>query len=235
MFLDIFVKKANNLIFEYPEALSYLKERKIEEEEIRKFFIGYAKAMRVNEDSEDFKDFLEETNNFKKLYSKIIFPLHNLLGKVVGLSLRSIDKKEYFLYFSSEAKKIGTFFGIVQALPYIKKTNRVFVHEGAINAISFSIVFPESISSLTSFLSEPQYELLTFLCDKIYLVFDRDRSGYLGVKKIISKYGGSKIEPLFFDNGDANDYLKFFGKEKFKEWMKKKYSYLFDRRELCLG
>lgn len=233
MFLDTFVNKANKLIFEYPEAISYLKERKIEEEEIKKFFIGYAKVIKVKEDSEEYKNFLKETNNFNRLYGKIIFPMHNLLGKVVGLCLRSINRKEYFLYFLTEAKKIGTFFGIIQALPYIRKNNRVFVHEGAINAISFSVVFPESVSSLTSFLSEPQYELLTFLCDKIYLVFDKDKAGVLGFKKIVSKYGSSRIEPIFFDNGDANDYLKFFGKDKFKEWLRRKYTYLFDKGDLC--
>lgn len=231
MLLDFVAKRANVIIKEHSDVLSYLESRKIGDEEISKYEIGYMEYIEVAEDiieqGED-RIILKESNNLKNFCKKIIFPLKNVFGQVIGLCLRKVTEKSYYNFFSTEAKKIGAFFGLVEALPFIKKNNRVFVHEGAINAISFATVFPESIASLTSFLSETQYEILSFLCDKIILVYDNDRSGHLGAMKVLSRYGvDGKIDTFFFEDGDANDYIKFFGKDKFKEFLKRKIPYFF--------
>ena len=87
------------------------------------------------------------------------------------------DGVRYMIYLLKEANKMGGFFGLFEALPHIMATRKVFVHEGAIDALSFAKVFPNTISSLTSFINEPQFELLDLLVDKIILVFDDDKAG----------------------------------------------------------
>jgi DNA primase len=230
MLLDYVIDKASKSILEYKEVIEYLKDRKIEEEDVIKYKIGYLENLSFERDiieTEEDKDVLKRSKNLKDFFNKIIFPLYNIRNQVIGLCMREIKEKRYFLFFSTEAKKIGAFFGLMQALPYIKETNRVFVHEGAINAISFANVFPESIASLTSYLSEPQYELLSFLCNKIILVYDNDKAGINGAKKVYFKY--KNIDTFFFEEGDSNDYIRFFGKDKFKEFLKRKAPYFFIR------
>lgn len=223
MYLDDFVKRANESILDYDEPLKYLSGRGINTEDIKKFSIGYVRVARVRDDgSQEYKKFRDGTYNFRVLQNKIIFPLRNILGHVNGLVLRDLDKKSYIQYFLNEAKKIGTFFGLYEALPHIVRTKKVFIHEGAINTISFSKVFPNTISSLTSFLNEQQFECLRFFADKCILIYDKDKSGYLGVKKSIEYYGERYIDYVFLGDNDANSIYCTMGHNNFFSFIKQK-------------
>jgi len=223
MFLDEFVRRASKIIFEYQVPLQYLSGRGIVEDDIKRYSIGYVRFATVKkENSEDYRVLSEDTYNFKILQNKIIFPIRNILGGVHGLCIRDIDKKRYKQIFLSEAKKIGAFFGLYEALPHIYRTRKVFVHEGAIDAISFAKVFPNSISSLTSFLNEAQYELLSLICDKIILVYDDDKAGHIGESKMKEYYGDKLIEVVRIGSDDSNTYLKILGPQKFEKYIKDK-------------
>jgi DNA primase len=223
MFLDVFVKRANNIIFEYEKPLQYLNSRGIDKEDIIKFKIGYVKIANVKkEDSQDYKALSKSTYNFKSFQNKIIFPIHNILGSVNGICTRNIEKKGYVQYFLYEAKLIGAFFGLCEALPHIHKTKRVFVHEGAIDSISFAKIFPNTISSLTSFLNEAQYEFLSFITDKIILIYDEDDAGNTGIEKMEKYYGTKVIDSIKIGEGDSNSYLQRFGFNKFESYIKSK-------------
>jgi len=151
-----------------------------------------------------------------------VFPLRNILGAVNGLCTRDIVQKRYNQYFLSEARKIGAFFGLFEALPHIYRTRKVFVHEGAIDAISFAKVFKNSVSSLTSFLNEAQYEFLSLICDKIILVYDDDDAGHTGERKMKEYYGNKKIESVFIGTDDSNTYLRVLGPQKFDTYIRSK-------------
>ena len=227
MYLNGFVDQANKIIFGYEQPLSYLEGRVISKGDIEKFSIGYVKFARIYDDkSDDYKQLFESTNKFRGLQNRLIFPLRNILGYVNGLVVRSLDKKSYIQYFLDEAKKIGAFFGLYEALPHILRTKKVFVHEGAIDAISFAKVFPNSISSLTSFLNEQQFEQLKFFADKIILVYDKDEAGLTGIKKMSQVYGEQYIDHLFVGDNDPNSCLKSMGVEKFERFLKHKVPFL---------
>jgi len=223
MFLDEFVKRANKIIYEYQQPIQYLEGRGIIKSDIDTFGIGYVKIANIKvEDTIDYVVLKKDTYNFYFLQKKIIFPLRNLLGVVQGLCTRDIEQKKYNQFFLSESKKIGVFFGLYEALPYIFSTRKVFVHEGAIDAISFAKVFPNSISSLTSFLNEYQFEQLKMLCDKIILVYDDDKAGNIGIDKMKRYYGEKVIEAVNIGMDDSNLCLVRSGLEKFKEYIKKR-------------
>jgi DNA primase len=221
MFLHEFVRRASNVIFEYEGPVQYLNGRGIVEADIRAYSLGYVRyATLKKEDSEDYRTLSEDTYQFRLFQNKIIFPLRNILGVVNGLCTRDIDQKRYNQFFLSEAKKIGAFFGLYEALPHINRTKKVFVHEGAINSISFAKIFPNTISSLTSFLNEAQYEFLTMICDKIVLVYDDDPAGHTGEYKMKKYYGEKFIETVYIGTDDSNTYLKMLGQKKFEEYIK---------------
>lgn len=223
MYLDGFINRASKSIFNHDKALKYLKRRGITEEDILKYSIGYLKYAKVNAvDSEDFQYLKERTWNFKGLQNRIIFPLRNVLGRVNGLILRDIDAKKYVQIFFKEAKKIGGFFGLKEALPHIMETRKVFVHEGAIDCISFAKVFPNSVSVLTSLVNEQQFETLRFFADKIILVFDNDKPGKIGTYKAFKYYGQDRIHAINIGYGDTNKCLQTLGEKKFTRYIKSK-------------
>jgi DNA primase len=223
MFLHEFVKRATSIIHDYTEPVQYLSGRGIVEADIRAYCLGYVRIARLKEEnSEDYRTLSDDTYQFRLFQNKIIFPLRNLLGIVNGICTRDLVQKRYNQFFLSEAKKIGAFFGIHEALPHIHKTKKVFVHEGAINSISFAKVFPNTVSSLTSFLNEAQYECLSLICDKIVLVYDDDQAGHIGEYKMKKYYGEKHIESVFIGTDDSNTYLKLLGLQKFEKYIRSK-------------
>lgn len=223
MYLNSFVKRANNTIRSYEAPMKYLTSRGLSDSDINKFSIGYVKYVHIKDDkSDDYKYLYNKSYSFNYLKNKIIFPLKNTIGNVNGIITRDLEKKIYMQYFLSEAKDIGAFFGLYEAIDHIKKSGKVFVHEGAFDAISFSKVFPNTVSSLTSFLNEQQYETLKFLVDKIILVYDNDDAGKTGIKKMLDYYGDKNIEVVSIGDEDSNSYLKFLGEDKFKSYIKSK-------------
>jgi DNA primase len=223
MNLNDFVNRASQAIFEHEAPLKYIRTRGLSDDDIRKFLIGYLRVVKLRkEESEDYKTLYERTYGFKSLQNRIIFPLRNVLGTVHGLCTRDIEHKRYTQYFLEEAKNIGTFFGLYEALPHIRKTRKVFVHEGAFDSVSFSRVFPNTVSSLTSFLNEQQYEQLRFYADKIILVYDRDSAGNSGIKKSFEYYGEKHLDRIYLGADDSNSYLQRLGPERFEMYVRSK-------------
>jgi len=223
MYLDNLITRANKSIFSYEEPCNYLHGRGLSDEDIKKYSLGYLKFVSIKEDkSLDYENLKEKTWGFKGLQKRIIFPLRNILGHVNGLVIRDIHKKMYVQVLFEEAKKIGAFFGIYEALPHILSSKKVFVHEGAIDCISFSKVFPNSVSTLTSFINESQFQLLSLFADKIILVFDNDGPGKYGVKKSLEAYGDRYIYAVDINYGDSNQCLQRLGPVRFEKYIKSK-------------
>jgi len=223
MYLDPFVRRANEAIFRYEEPLEYLNDRGITKDEIRKYSLGYLNIANIKDDeTEEYKRFKEQTYNFRALEKKLLIPLKNILGKVNGVITRDLKEKRYKQFFLKEAKDIGTFFGLYEALPEICKQRKVFVHEGAIDAISFAKVFPNSISVLTSRINECQYETLRFFADTIILVFDEDSPGKHGVDTMYKLFGKKHLYTVSIGFNDSNACLQRMGLESFKRYMRNK-------------
>jgi len=201
--------------------MKYLGSRGFNEDDVRRWGLGYTKVARISSDnSEAWEQLKKSTAGFRMLEERVIIPLRNLLGRVNGIQTRDLEKKKYVQYLMPEARSVGAFFGLREALPEIRRTRRVFVHEGAFNAMSFWGAFPNSVASLTSFLGEAQYETLRFLADMIVLVFDDDKAGDIGRKKMIDAYGTSGVEFVTFPGADVNERMRTMGAERFAKWAK---------------
>jgi len=223
MYLDNFINRARKSIFSYEEPIRYLKGRGFSDEDILKYSLGYLKFATIKDDrSIDYENLKNKTWGFKGLQKRIIFPLRNILGHVNGVVIRDIHKKVYIQVLFEEAKRIGAFFGLYEALPHILSTKKVFVHEGAIDCMSFVKVFPNSVSTLTSFVNESQYNLLRFFVDKIILVFDRDDAGRSGINKSLETYGDRYIHTVNIGYDDSNQCLQRLGLPKFEKYIKAK-------------
>lgn len=158
------------------------------------------------------------------LKKKILIPLENSAGLVNGVITRNIDpesKYRYKQFLMKEAANIGAFFGLPQALPYILNEGVVYVVEGAIDCISLAKAFPNTVSTLTSFINEEQMWLLRMLADYIVLVFDPDEAGRKGVDIVLNKYGSKGITSRELSYGDPNKCLVKMGEVEFVKFAKK--------------
>jgi DNA primase len=226
MYLDEFVERAGRMVFEYEEPLAYLEGRGFTKEDIKRFGFGFLKVAKIKkENSPDYKKLHDETYGFRSLENRIIIPLKNILGRVNGLVARSIKDKKYNLYLLKEGKDIGAWYGLYEALPHIMQTKKVFVHEGAFNSASFSKVFPNTVSSLTSFINDQQYELIRMFADLIILVYDDDEAGQIGVATLKKRYG-KYIETVSLGYEDANSCLQKRGPAGFESYLKSKIPFL---------
>jgi DNA primase len=226
MFLDPTVNRAHESLKNYPEVKEYLTSRCISIEEANKYRLGYTISPFVPAMPED-EDYLllkEETKDFFYWRKKLIIPLENAVGLTNGLITRVMEpdaKFRYRQYLTKEASTIGAFFGLSQALPHIIREGIVFVTEGAIDCISLARVYPNTVSTLTSFINEEQMWLLRQVADSIVMVFDPDKPGREGVEKVFSKYGRKGVYNREFGHGDPNACLVKMGEEKFTILAKK--------------
>ena len=190
MFLDTLINNLHKSIYRFPEVIRYLHSRHVTDEEIAKHKIGYNKIVGIPEDpGEDRKRMMEECYRGRKLEQKIIFPIRDVMGNTVGLVGRSVITKDFKIYVTEIAKYMGFFFGLYEALPYVYKKNKIYVVEGKFDYFALSKVFPNTVATLTSWLSEAQYGFLRCFCDTIVVVFDSDEAGVRGSEKA-SEYEG---------------------------------------------
>jgi DNA primase len=220
MFLDSLVEQCYKSLPRYSEALDYLHSRGVTDEEIKLFKLGFRRVITVADDgTEDFKNFVKETNNGRSLENKIIFPLYDMLGQIVGIFSRAVETKEFKFYLTQEAKFSGVFFGFWQSLPEIYKTGRVFTVEGPFDFFAFRKAYTNSVATLTAGLSDAQYNLLHFFAENIVTVFDSDKAGRRAAAEA-QQWPGIKSVELGFK--DPNACLKYWDQKKFIERVKEK-------------
>ncbi len=207
-------------IYRYPEVMEYLYSRKVTDEDIKNYELGYSRIVNaIGDNSAEWIRFVDECWRGKKLERKIIFPIRDQLGKLSGLSGRAIDTKEFKNFITTEGKFGGFFFGLHQALPHIYERNFAFVVEGFFDVIALSKVFPNTVGSLTAGIMDSQFDLLSTYCDNIIVMFDTDKAGREAMERAEKRKG---VYPLVLGYKDPARCLEYWGLEKFKKFMDKK-------------
>ena len=221
MFLNHLIDKLHDSIHHHETALNYLKGRKVTDEVIKTFKLGYSRVVAAGDDgSEDYKNFNEETYRGKALENKLIFPIYDMLGNPAGILGRAIDSKKFILYLTLESKFMGAFFGLPQALPFIYETGRVFTVEGPFDFLAFRKVYPNVVGTLTAELTEAQHDLLSLYAKEIITVFDSDVPGRKAAERA-EKFSNVKTISLGFKDPDG--VLKYYNNfDEYTRYVKRK-------------
>lgn len=216
MFLDILARNLHASISRYPDILKYLYSRYVTDDDIREYELGFSKFISVPKEScTDYKRFIDECWKGRKIENKVIFPIKDRLGVTVGLIGRSIEAKEFKVFVTEEAKYAGFFFGLFQALPHIYKEKKVFLVEGPFDLYALKRVLPNVIATLTSGISENQYNLIRRYCDVIMVIFDSDIPGKRGAREALEYKGVQSIDIKYKDPARALEILKPYRFRKF--------------------
>lgn len=186
---------------------SYVQSRKLDENVIQKFLIGFddGQVFSILElfKSKEIttKDLLElgilvkkENQEISsKFRNRLIFPIFNEIGNIVGFSARIIpDNTRNSLpkYLNSPDSMIFNkgklLFGLYQARDDIKRKGYVILCEGQMNVISSHKVGVENIvASLgTSFTNYQLTNLLRY-SKNLYIAFDKDKAGKKALLRLL--------------------------------------------------
>ncbi len=222
-------------------ALSYLEHRNIENSMIKKFEIGYTldkwdsllKFLLKNQFSEDqiLKAGLILENNEKKydrFRNRIIFPIHNISGKVIAFGARQIkEEKNQPKYLNSPETslyiKSNILYGLYHSKNQIRKEDNCYLVEGYTDVISlFQIGVENVVSSSGTSLTNNQIKLISRYTKNITILFDGDKAGLnaslRGMDLILENDLNVKIV-CFPENEDPDSYSKKVGKNKFLEYI----------------
>ena len=223
---------------------SYLKERKIEEDLQKKFELGYSlDDWNGLEKAAIKKGFTQEVllkagllvksekeKIFDRFRSRIMFPVHNLSGKIVAFGARVIGKgktKDQPKYVNSPETDIyhksDVLYGLYFAKNSIRKEDECFLVEGYTDVITLHQCQIENVvASSGTALTEQQIRLIKRFTENITIIYDGDPAGILasmrGIDMILSE--GMKVRAVSLPEGEDPDSFGLSQGSKFKEYIK---------------
>jgi len=188
----------NNLNTEFgQEAKEYLNKRMLSSEDIKEFDIGLALdnshplhnlLTSKKYEIESLVNLGLVNRNGKYLndvfVNRIIFPIHNLDGEVIGFTGRiyKVEDKEQAKYLNSKEtiifKKGQILFNYHRAKKEISRKKEVIIVEGNMDAIRLgSSGIKNAIALMGTSLTKEQVDIIKSLRAKIILMFDNDNAG----------------------------------------------------------
>lgn len=210
-------------------ALTYLKERGFKESTMEKFRLGYCPngwdTFTNAALKHGFKEeFLLELGLTKKSESgklfdfyrgRVIFPIHNTVGKCIGFGGRILKKEKddkIAKYFNSPENKIyhksDTLYDIYLAKKSIRQNDNIYLVEGYTDVISmFESGVENVIASSGTALTDSQIHLIYSLTKNITVLYDGDKAGIKaslrGIDMLLEK--GMNVHACLLPDGEDPD------------------------------
>ncbi len=240
---DFFVKQ----LFETEEGrdtgLSYFKERGFREEIINRFQLGYSPEQRDSFTKEAVaKQYNSElllktglvVNRNDQLMDnyrgRVIFPVHNHSGKVVGFGariLKSNDKAPKYINTPENEiyVKSKILYGSYFARQAIDKADECLLVEGYTDVLSLHQAGIENVvASGGTSLTPDQLRLIKKYTNNLTIVYDGDSAGVKAALRgldLALEEGLNVKLVLIPDNEDPDSYVNKVGAGKFKEFVQK--------------
>ncbi|MDZ7742594.1 MAG: DNA primase [Bacteroidota bacterium] len=240
-------KYFSDLLFENDEGravgLSYLKERDFNEETIKTFHLGYCldqwEDFTAHALNNGYKlEFLEksgltiikEDKKYDRFRGRVMFPIHNLTGKVIGFGGRilSSDKSKAKYVNSPESdiyNKSRSLYGIYFARNEIVKKDSCFLVEGYTDVISlYQAGIRNVVASSGTSLTAEQVKLIKRYTPNITILYDGDEAGlkasFRGIDMILEQ--GMNVKIVLFPEGeDPDSYVRSHRTAEAEEFIEK--------------
>ena len=221
-----------------PKARKYLSDRNILPSTIDKFNIGYSP------EDDSFIKWIEKNNINKedlvkigvissieskkdKFSGRIIFPIKNLQGKIVGFGGRSIEPNKSPKYLNSPEtqiyKKSEILYGLYESKDLIRELKEAILVEGYFDVISpYQIGIKNVVATLGTALSLKQTKMLKKFVNKVYILYDSDEAGKKAAIRAAKMllYQGIDVYYVNIENKDPDELAKN-GYNSFKQHLEK--------------
>lgn len=228
------------------KAKEYLEKRNITDEIIKDFRIGYSLndntyLYNVLAKKEYDVNILEELglitkdgiSGYDKFVNRIMIPICNLEGNVVGFTGRIFNNEDTAKYINTKEtsiyKKGNILFNYHNAKNYIRENKCAILVEGNMDAIRmYSSGIRNVLALMGTAMTKEQVNILKKLRVPIILMLDSDNAGELATVNIGNELIKNNIETKIVRlNGakDPDEYIVKFGVEAFNDAIKHSLNY----------
>ncbi len=213
----------------HPSKLEVIGKRKYNDDVILDWGIGHApdnflydklKASGYEKEGEALGliGASERGNVYDKYSNRVIYPIHDRNGLLIGLAGRDVsgrEKSAKWINPNVDAKNIlynksRVWFGLHKAKLEIRKRGEAFITEGYNDVIAWHRYgLPNTVASCGTAITDEQINELKKLCDKVVFTMDPDKAGLAAVIKQIPRFikEGFKTEVVILDL-DPDDFVR---------------------------
>ena len=235
-------------------AKKYLTERGINDDLIKKLRIGLApsepnylnlalKQKNISElDQTELGLVKIDDNNraYDVFKTRIIFPIENNAGQVVGFSGRIYTNSNQAKYINSTENAVfhkgQILYNFHNASLDIRQNDKVIIYEGFMDVIaSIKSGMNNAVATMGTALTNDHIKTLLNLTKNITLCFDGDSAGINAMKRSAMMFANFGIIPkavVLPNNMDPDEYIKSFGIDAFNKYFtqneKNVYNWLFE-------
>lgn len=228
----------NNINTNYGvQARDYLNKRQLKEDIIKEFGIGLSlkknniltnlliqKGFEVNDLIKSGIIISNDYGNNDIFYNRIMFPLADPSGQIVGYSGRAYDTNEGPKYINTKEtpifKKGELLYNYHRAREECRLNNSVIIVEGFMDVIRLHANgVKNAVATMGTAVTKKQALLIKKLAKEVIVCFDGDSAGAKATFSIIDELLDVGITPKIVrldTNLDPDDYIKMHGIDKFK-------------------
>jgi DNA primase len=209
-----------------PQAIAYLKKRGIDGATAGRFSMGYAPAgwdtiLKALGTSDarlaqlKVAGLLSENDGgrrYDKFRDRIMFPIRNVRGQIIGFGGRVLDAGEPKYLNSPETpifRKGQELYGLFEAKRNPGKPKEIIVVEGYLDVASLVQFGVENVvATLGTAMTNDNIRRLTRLTDRVVFCFDGDRAGRAAAWRAMEAalpYGGGNVELKFLLLPEGDD------------------------------
>lgn len=242
----------HNNLKDAPLAQEYIQKRQLDDDTVKAFGIGYSKdwtgiidalkskGYSVNEMQESG---LVETKNYRTFdcyAGRLMFPIINVYGNVVGFSGRVLEDKGFAKYKNTQQTNFGfkftskessdlfdkskCLYGIYQLKKFRQTQNidEIILVEGQMDVISlYRNGVKNAVASLGTAFTPMHIKELKRFCNKVVLCFDGDDAGVkatLRTIEILTSDPDMQVYAVHLpEKLDPDEYVIKYGKDKYYE------------------
>lgn len=220
-------------------GLSYFKERGLREDTLQKFGLGFANGQsndlcnamisRKYEAGLIQKAGLMSQSGRDFFRTRVMFPIHNVAGKVIGFGGRILtnDKNQPKYLNTPETEiyiKNKSLYGIHFAKKAIAQADECWLVEGYMDVLALHQSGMEhTVASSGTSLTVGQIQLIKRYTNNITILYDGDAAGLKAALRgldLVLEQGMNVRIVLFPKDEDPDSYLKRVGETTFREYVK---------------
>lgn len=231
------------------EARAYLHRRGVSPETIEMFGLGYSERSgrtltRLFQQQNVTPEQLEQSglvgkredgSLYDRFRNRLMFPIHNETGKIIGFGGRSLTSEDEPKYLNSPEtpiyKKSHVLYNLHRAKTEIRKEDRVILVEGYMDAIGVTAAGVRPvIASCGTALTSQQVKMLSRHTHRIVVNFDPDAAGANAAERSINLLleEGMQVRIMELDGGlDPDEYCKERGTEAYRERLERAKGYFY--------
>lgn len=223
-------------------GLSYFRERGFNDRTIEKFELGYclnewddlsraAVAKGFSEEILEKAGLLikkDDNRKYDRFRGRVIFPVHNLAGKVIAFGARILTKeKDQPKYINSPETEIyhksNVLYGLFQGKNAIRKDEFCYLVEGYTDVLSLHQADIENVvASSGTALTEEQIKLMRRFTENVTVLYDGDAAGIKAALRGIDLVlkGGLNVRIVLLPDGeDPDSFSRKMGSTALKKYL----------------